>query len=92
MLVDEKVVSTKQIVRSFIAENLLYSADGSLGISDDDSFIEHAVIDSTGILELTLFVEETFQVRVPDDEVVPENFDSINKLTSYILRKREGAM
>ncbi len=74
------------LIRKFIAEELLFT-EGKLPIGDGDSFIENNVVDSTGILELQLFVERAFGIEVRDEEVVPDNFDSVSKLAGYIRRK-----
>lgn len=79
-------MTIKQQIRTFISENLLYSSNG-LELSDDTSFLDKGVVDSTGVLELVLFVEETFGVSVDDDEIVPDNFDSLNNLTAYVQHK-----
>lgn len=73
-------------IREHIARNILF-VDGQLPFADDDSFLDNGVIDSTGILELQLFVEEGFGIKVRDEEVVPDNFDSISQLTGYVNRK-----
>ena len=73
-------------VRRYIAENFLFSDDG-YPLSDDASFLQEGIVDSTGVLELIIFVEEQFKVSVEDAEVVPENFDSISQLAGYIRRK-----
>ena len=73
-------------VRQYIAENFLFSDDG-YPLSDDASFLQEGIVDSTGVLELIIFVEEQFKVSVEDAEVVPENFDSISQLAGYIRRK-----
>ena len=57
---------------------------------DDDSFIESGILDSTGVLELLQYIEEKFTFRVADDEIVPENLDSLNKLAAFIARKTAG--
>ena len=57
-------------------------------LNDDDSFLDQGIIDSTGVLELVAFLEETYGFEVADEEVLPENFDSINNLVAYIGRKR----
>mgnify|MGYP005845680563 CR=1 FL=1 len=63
--------------------------DGKLSsLGDDASFLENGIIDSTGMLELVLFVEETFGIEVEDDEVLPSNFDSVNQLYAYVARKQ----
>jgi acyl carrier protein len=61
------------------------------GFADDTSFLEQAIIDSTGMLELVLFVETTFGVKVADDELVPENLDSVESVVAFIERKRQGS-
>ena len=73
-------------IQSYIAENFLFS-DNGFNLDNDASFLDEGVVDSTGTLELVTFVEETFNVTVEDDEIVPENFDSVNNLVAYIQRK-----
>jgi len=73
-------------IRQYIADNFLFSDDG-YQLSDDVSFLEEGIVDSTGVLELVMFVEETFNVTVEDEEIVPENFDSVSCLATYIRRK-----
>lgn len=73
-------------IKGYILENFLYGGSSDQ-IADDDSFLEKGIIDSTGILELVGFVEETFAVKVADEDLVPENMDSINKLNEFILSK-----
>ena len=76
---------TKSKVRDFIIENFLFgNADG---LQDDTSFLEEGIIDSTGVLELVTFLEETFEIQVDDEELIPENLDSINNVTAYLDRK-----
>lgn len=77
----------KDQIRSFIAENFLFSNNG-FDLDDDESFLEAGVVDSLGVLELVTFVEEKFDVPVSDDEIVPANFDSVNNLAAYIESKR----
>jgi acyl carrier protein len=73
----------KVTLREFISENFLLSA-GTDEFEDTDSFMEKGIIDSTGILELLAFIEERFKITVEDEEIVPENLDSLNKLISFI--------
>lgn len=75
----------KSDIRDFIVESFLYGANNGLG--DDVSFLEKGIIDSTGILELVSFVQDTFGITVQDEEILPENFDSINKLSSFVSGK-----
>ena len=55
--------------------------------SDDDSFLEKGLIDSTGVLELVAFIEEQYGIRFQDDEIIPENLDSVNKLIQFLNKK-----
>ena len=73
-------------IREFIFENFMIGGNEE-DLDNEDSFLEKGVIDSTGILELVMFVEETYDIEVEDDEVIPENFDSVNKLGAYVRRK-----
>jgi acyl carrier protein len=78
-------------VRNFIRENFLFGSPDA-PLKDDDSFHESGIIDSTGILELVSFVEETFGIHVNDEDLTPENFDSVNKVTNYIRRKQPAEL
>jgi len=78
----------KQQVRQFILDNFMMG--GTAEIPDDASFMDRHIIDSTGFLELISFVEESFGIQVSDDDMVPENLDSLNNIERYI-RKRRGA-
>ncbi|MFO7680018.1 MAG: acyl carrier protein [Chloroflexota bacterium] len=79
-----------QQIKQFIVENFLFAEDNG-SLNDDTSFMDEGIVDSMGTLELILFVEDTFQITVEDDEIEPDNFDSINNLYHYILRKTESA-
>jgi acyl carrier protein len=72
-------------VREFVVENFLFG-DGE-ALKHDTSFMEEGIIDSTGILELVFFLEETFGFSVEDDELVPENMDSLQNITRFINQK-----
>lgn len=72
-------------VREFVVENFLFG-DGQ-ALRDDTSFMEEGIIDSTGILELVFFLEETFGFSVEDDELVPENMDSLQNIARFVDRK-----
>ena len=75
-------------LRKFIIDNFLFGKE-SVEFSDDDSFLEKGLIDSSGVLELVGFLEETYSIKVRDNELVPDNLDSINKLLAYLDRKFE---
>ncbi len=84
-------MSTRETLRQYILENCLFTQDGSR-LNDADSFLSTGILDSTGILEIIMFVEETFGIQVTDDEMVPENLDSIDSLVAYVEGKRaQGA-
>jgi acyl carrier protein len=74
-----------QKLRSFVIENFLFGEEGKLG--NDDSFLESGIIDSTGVLELVRFLEATFSIKVADEELTPDNLDSINKIVSFLQGK-----
>ncbi len=73
-------------IRDFILDNYMIG-ESEEDLDNDDSFLEKGIIDSTGILELVMFIEETYDIEVEDDEVIPENFDSIDRLSAYIRKK-----
>ncbi len=78
----------KEQVRDFIIENFLFG-EGGEDLKDDDSFLEKGIIDSTGVLELVEWLEETFDFKVEDEELVPENLDSVNNLEAFISKKQK---
>ena len=73
------------VIRQFIVENFLFGDDGNL--KEETSFLESGIIDSTGILELVSFLEEKFEISVADEELVPENLDSIANVVAYLQKK-----
>lgn len=75
----------KEKVREFIVDNFLFGEDGNL--KDDTSFLDEGIIDSTGILELVSYLEEEFSITVEDEDLIPENLDSINYVVSYLEKK-----
>lgn len=77
----------KSAIRKYLADNVLFSG-GIDQLADDSSFLERNLLDSTGVLELVAFIEDTFGVKVGDDEIVPENLDSIELCAAYVARKR----
>jgi acyl carrier protein len=71
-------------VRAFLAENFLL---GDVPLASSGSLIETGIIDSTGVLELVGFLEERYDIRVADDELVPENLDSIDNILRFLREK-----
>jgi len=80
-----KVNDIKTKLRDYIDASFIRGNNRSY--KDSDSFFEMEIIDSTGVLELVLFIEETFNIRVEDEEIVPENLDSVDNLMAYISKK-----
>ena len=79
-----------QQIREFVNENFLFG-QGVEKLSNTDSFLESGIIDSTGVLELVTFIEETFPVAIDDDELIPDNLDSIDNLVRFIEAKLADA-
>lgn len=79
-------MSIEEKLRGFILDNFLFTDDQS-ALSSEDSFMDKGIIDSTGILEVIFFLKEEFVVEVEDDEMIPENLDSVNNLVAYIDKK-----
>ena len=75
----------REQLRSYIVDNFLFGDDD--GFDDSVSFLDTGMIDSTGILELITFLEEQFAIKVKDDELIPENLDSISNLLVFLHRK-----
>ena len=76
----------QQEVRQFVIENFLFGEDKK-ELTNDASFLEQGVIDSTGVLELVMYLERQFGIKVGDEELLPENLDSVNQLALFITRK-----
>jgi acyl carrier protein len=76
----------QQQIVDFITANFLF--DGSKNVlGQEDSLLETGVIDSTGVLELVAFIEETYGIKVEDEEIIPENLDSIANIVAYVASK-----
>ncbi|RJP72346.1 MAG: acyl carrier protein [Candidatus Abyssobacteria bacterium SURF_17] len=80
-------MSEREKIRAFIMENFVFGLDGA-ELNDSDSFLDKGIIDSTGVLEVVAFLEETYGFSVADEEVVPENFDSVDNLVVYVEKKK----
>lgn len=78
--------TTKQRVRAFIESNF-YIADTST-LLDDVSLLDKGIVDSTGILEIVAFLESDFGLMVEDEELVPDNLDSIDRIATFIATKQ----
>lgn len=80
-------MSAAEQVRQYILENFLFSSDASL-LGLDESFLARGLIDSTGMLEVLLFLEESFGIKVADNEMIPDNLDSVSRIAAFIERKK----
>ncbi len=74
-------------ILKFITDNFMIGQNPDK-LKRDTSFLDSGIIDSLGVLELVSFLEERFSVEVKDEELVPENLDSIRNLVAYIERKQ----
>ena len=79
----------REQLRRFIVDNFQFGQ--AIELSDDDSLQEAGIIDSTGVLELVAHLEEAYGVSVGDDELLPENLDSINRLIQFLQKKLRAA-
>lgn len=80
----------REQVRGFILENYLFTTDTS-AIGLDDSLLGRGIVDSTGMLEIIFFIEEQLGVKVKDEEMIPDNLDSVNKITQFVQSRRQAA-
>lgn len=85
----QDTIFVTQAIRDFIAQNFLFS-DKGFTYSDEASFLEEGIIDSLGIIELVAFVEKTFAISVADSDLLPTNFDSVSKLSSFVTSKQSS--
>ena len=83
-------MSVEKKIRAYILENFLFTDDES-ALNSADSFLDKGVLDSTGILEVIYFLEDEFGVKVEDDEMVPENLDSVDNIVKFVNSKAQVA-
>ncbi len=79
----------EQDIRRFVVDNFMFGEDDGT-LRSGDSFLANGTIDSTGVLELVAFLEGQYGIEVQDDDLVPENLDSIDRLVAFVSRKRDG--
>lgn len=80
----------EQQIRRFVIDNFLFGQAGN-GLSNSDSFLDHGIVDSFGVMELVGFLEEKYAITIQDQELIPDNLDSINKLVTFLERKLQGS-
>jgi len=77
-------------IRAYIVENFLFG--DAVPLEDDTmSLLDNGIIDSTGVMELVAFLEGDFGLTITDEELVPENLDSVANLTAFVTRKQAAA-
>ena len=80
----------RERVRDFILQNYLFTTDpAALGL--DDSLLERGIVDSSGMMEIIFFIEEQLGVKMREDEMVPDNLDSVNKITRFVQARLSDA-
>ncbi len=82
--------SLRDRIQMFILENYLFTSDAS-ALGPDDSLLGRGIVDSTGMLEIIMFIEEQLGVTVKDEEMVPENLDSVSRIAAFVESKRKVA-
>ncbi len=80
------MTEAKTIIKTYISDNFLMG-QSDIDLEDDTSFLELGLLDSTGVIELVTFLEDEFKIKVEDDEITPENLDTLNKISSYVEKK-----
>jgi acyl carrier protein len=83
------MMDVRQQVRTFITQNFMLTGGGKL--TDAASLLELQIVDSTGFLELVNFLESSYGIKVSDEEMVPENLESIDNIVGFVARKRQAA-
>ena len=78
--------SIEQEIRQFIIDNFLFG-EPETQLSNNDSLLDQGIIDSMGVLELVTFLEDKYEIEIPDDELVPTNLDSVNRMIEFVQRK-----
>ena len=79
------IESVQSEVRAFIVENFLFGTEQEF--CSHDSLLQNGLVDSTGILELVQFIEQTYDLQISDDEMVPENLDSLHNVATFVVSK-----
>ena len=84
------MASIETEVRQYILDNFLFGRT-EVEVSSDASFLDLGIIDSTGVLELVTFLEDKYQIKIEDEELVPANLDSLNGITRFVEAKRAAS-
>jgi acyl carrier protein len=79
--------SIRSTIRNFIEENFLFQI-GDQKLADNHSLLEAGVVDSTGVLELVAFLEDTFHLQIADKDIIPQNLDTVDAITAFVERSQ----
>jgi len=82
---EKEGVGLRAQVRSFILENFLYVTGKQ--VADTTSLMDEQIVDSTGLLELIMFLEETYGIKIEDEELTPQNLDTIENIERFVTAK-----
>jgi acyl carrier protein len=82
-------MSIAMAIKTFVLENYLFTSDASR-LDDEASLMQQGIMDSTGVLEMILHLEQTYGIQVADDEMVPENLDSIANIARFVADKQSS--
>ena len=77
----------RSAIRNFIEENFLFQI-GDQNLADNQSLLEAGVVDSTGVLELVAFLEDTFHLQIADKDIIPQNLDTVDSITAFVERNQ----
>lgn len=80
----------KPRIRDYILQNLMFSDDAA-ELPDDASLLDRGIIDSTGVLEVVMFIEETFGLHVKASDMLPENFDTVDAIAAFVQRQQQAS-
>lgn len=80
-------MSIEHEVRAYVLDNFLFT-DEQTALANGESLLERGIIDSTGVMELVAFIEKQFSVSVSDEELLPENLDSVDQIVGFVSRKQ----
>lgn len=78
-------MSVAEEIRNFVVDNFLFGDEA--GLTDDSSFIKEGIVDSTGILQLVTYLQERYQIAVDDEELTPDNLDSVRRVAAFVEAK-----
>jgi acyl carrier protein len=81
-------MSMQQDIREYIVDTFLFGEDG--GLQDDSSFLEEGIVDSTGIMQLVSYLQEQYRITIEDEELIPDNLDSIRKVMAFVAAKKQA--